>query len=119
MKLNTKGGTMTFKRSVSRFLIPSLIVGVFLLLNSCRPMITPEQLQELKDLRAKEKSLTEQINSKKGDINKIKSEISSREAEFKDCSEKSDFVKQKLSMWPNVWPDWNPQSENTQKESEK
>jgi len=110
---------MNLKRFISRYAIPILIVGIVVLLSSCRPMITPEQLQELKDLRAKEKSLTEQINAKKGDISKIKSEISSRETELKDCNEKSDFIKQKLSMWPNVWPDWSPQPDRTNKGSQK
>ena len=100
---------MKFQRLISGLALPTIVIGIVLLASSCRPMLTPEQLQELKELRAKEKSLTEQIQNKKGEIKKIKGEISARESELKNCTEKSDFVKQKLSQWPNVWPDWHPE----------
>jgi len=100
---------MKFQRLISGLALPTIVIGVALMASSCRPMLTPEQLQELKDLRAKEKSLTEQIQVKKGEIKKIKGEIGARESELKNCTEKSDFVKQKLSQWPNVWPDWQPE----------
>jgi septal ring factor EnvC (AmiA/AmiB activator) len=105
---------MNFKKYIASFILPAVIVSVILLASSCRPMITPEQLQELKEIRAKEKSLTEQINSQKSDIKKIEGEIKARESELKDCNEKTDFVKQKLSQWPNSWPDWQPEQPETE-----
>ena len=100
---------MNLRRVFSRYGLPAIAVGTMIFVSSCRPMITPQQLQELTDLRTQEKSLTEQIQNKKGEITKIKGEISSREAELKKCTEESDFVKQKLSSWPNSWPDWQPE----------
>jgi peptidoglycan hydrolase CwlO-like protein len=100
---------MKFQRIISCIALPSLIVGAVLMASSCRSLITPEQLQELKDLRAKEKSLTEQIQDKKNEVSKIKSEISARQSELKKCNDESDFIKQKLAQWPNVWPDWQPE----------
>jgi peptidoglycan hydrolase CwlO-like protein len=100
---------MKIRRLISGLALPAIIIGAALFASSCRPMVTPEQLQELKDLRAKEKSLTEQIQDKKSEVSKIKSEISARQSELKKCNDESDFVKQKLSQWPNVWPDWQPE----------
>jgi hypothetical protein len=100
---------MKFRKLISNLALPTIVVAAAIIASSCRPMVTPQQLEELKELRAKEKSLTEQIQTQKDDISKIKTEIGSRESELKDCTEKSDFVKQKLSQWPNVWPDWPPE----------
>jgi peptidoglycan hydrolase CwlO-like protein len=100
---------MNYRKLISNLALPSIVVGTMIIASSCRPMVTPQQLEELKELRAKEKSLTEQIQAQKDDISKIKPEISSRESELKDCTEKSDFVKQKLAQWPNIWPDWPPE----------
>jgi peptidoglycan hydrolase CwlO-like protein len=110
---------MKIQRLISGIALPTLVIGAVLFASSCRPMVTPEQLQDLKDLRAKEKSLTEQIQDKKNEVKKIKSEISARQTELKKCNEDSDFVKQKLSQWPNVWPDWQPTPPPTEEETEK
>lgn len=100
---------MKLQRIISGLALPSIAVGAVIIMSSCRPMVTPEQLQELKELRAKEKSVTEQIQAKKGEISKVKTEISSREAELKKCNDETDFVKEKLNTWPNSWPDWSPE----------
>ena len=110
---------MKIQRLISGIALPSLIIGAVLFASSCRSMVTPEQLQELKDLRAKEKSLTEQIQTKKSEVKKIKSEINARQTELKKCNEDSDFVKQKLSQWPNVWPDWQPEPPQVEEEGGK
>jgi len=100
---------MKFPKLISNMALPAIFAGAAIIASSCRPMVTPQQLEELKELRAKEKSLTEQIQTQKDDISKIKTEIGSRESELKECTDKADFVKQKLSQWPNSWPDWPPQ----------
>ncbi|MFH1050051.1 MAG: hypothetical protein V1779_03860 [bacterium] len=110
---------MKFRKLISNSALPVIAVCTMIIASSCRPMVTPQQLEELKDLRAKEKSLTEQIQTQKDDIGKIKTEIGSRESELKDCTDKSDFVKQKLSQWPNVWPDWPPEPPPVPVEPEK
>ena len=99
---------MKLQRIISGLALPSIAIGAVILMSSCRPMVTPEQLQELKELRAKEKSVTEQIQAKKNDISKVKTEISARESELKKCNDEADFVKEKLNSWPN-WPDWSPE----------
>lgn len=99
---------MKFQKVISGLALPSIVIAAAVFAGSCRPMVTPEQLQELKDLRAKEKSVTEQIEVKKADVAKIKNEISARETELNKCTEESNFVKDKLASWPNVWPDWSP-----------
>jgi peptidoglycan hydrolase CwlO-like protein len=104
-----RGGIMKLQRIISGLALPTIAIGALIIMSSCRPMVTPEQLQELKELRAKEKSVTEQIQAKKNDIGKVKTEISSREAELKKCNDESNIVKEKLNSWPNSWPDWSPE----------
>jgi|SRR6056300_1361678 predicted nuclease with TOPRIM domain len=78
-----------------------------LFLTDCTSMISEEQLAMLQDLRRQEAQLTEEIQTAKADLNKLKSELKSREVELNDCNDKTQFVKDKLSKWPNVWPDNN------------
>ena len=71
-------------------------------------MITEEQLKEMRDLRAKEKNLTEQISKKQEEKSRIQSEINSRNSELKKCTDDKAYIESKLSQWPNVWPDYTP-----------
>lgn len=84
-----------------------IFVASSLFLTDCTSMITEEQLAMLQDLRRQEAQLTENIQTAKADLNKLKSELKSRESELNDCNDKTQFVKDKLSQWPNVWPDNN------------
>ena len=107
---------MKFQRVISGLALPSFIVGLAIIVSSCRPMVTQEQLKELKELRQQERSLTEQINTQKAENKKIKNEIDARKGELKKCNDNSEFVKQKLSQWPNSWPDWKPEQEKENSE---
>ncbi len=110
---------MNFRKIGKALGIPTAAIGIALLASSCRPMVTPEQLQTLKSQREQKASLTEQIAAQKKEASKIKSEIGARKAELKKCQEDSDFIKQKLSQWPNVWPDYNPQAKESEGEEKK
>ena len=81
-----------------------IFAGCSLFLTDCTSMITEEQLATLQTLRRQEAELTESIQTAKADLNKLKSELKSRESELNDCNDKTQFVKDKLSQWPNVWP---------------
>ncbi|ROL56442.1 hypothetical protein D9V84_08415 [Bacteroidetes/Chlorobi group bacterium Naka2016] len=77
-----------------------------LVISSCSSKITQEQLMQLRELRKQQSSLTESINKKKDEKAKLERELNARKAELKDCEERTQFVKDKLAKWPDVWPDW-------------
>ncbi|MBM2813401.1 MAG: hypothetical protein HW421_163 [Ignavibacteria bacterium] len=81
--------------------------GALVLLISCNK-ITEQQLAQLKELRAKEKSLQEEINKKKPEKASLETEVAARKKEYDDCASRRDFIKQKLATWPDAWPDWKP-----------
>ncbi|MFN3305750.1 MAG: hypothetical protein ACK42Z_01045 [Candidatus Kapaibacteriota bacterium] len=90
-----------------KFTFTSLLVFAFLLLsNGCSNKITQEQLMQLRELRKEQSSLTEQINKRKDEKTKLERELNARKAELKDCEGRTQFVKDKLAKWPDVWPDW-------------
>lgn len=74
----------------------------------CTAKITDEQLARLQELRKQERQINADIASKESEISKIEGEIRSRQAELSDCNKDKDFIMQKLSQWPNVWPDYTP-----------
>ncbi len=86
--------------------ISPFIFALFLLTNGCSNKITQEQLMQLRELRKEQSSLTEQINKRKDEKTKLERELTARKAELKDCEERTQFVKDKLAKWPDVWPDW-------------
>lgn len=71
-------------------------------------MITEEQMAQLQDLRRKERQLNSEISSRNSEINKIESELNARKNELNDCTKKKEFIQEKLSKWPNIWPDYTP-----------
>ncbi len=81
-----------------------------LMLGGCTPKITQEQLQRLRELRAQERQLTQNIQQKEADKGRLQREISSRQGELGQCQDKKRFVQEKLAAWPNVWPDYTPPS---------
>lgn len=74
-------------------------------LTDCTSMVTEEQLATLQDLRRQEATLQDDITKAKNTLTSLKSELSKSQAELKDCNEQTSFVKEKLSQWPDVWPD--------------
>jgi septal ring factor EnvC (AmiA/AmiB activator) len=89
----------------------TVVLGVAFLLSglifsSCSNKITEEQLMQLRELRKQQSSLTESINKKKDEKSRLERELNARKAELKDCQEKTQFVKDKLAKWPDIWPDW-------------
>jgi peptidoglycan hydrolase CwlO-like protein len=96
---------MKFKKLISVFGLSSILVLSSSLLTNCTSKITEEQLMQLQELRKRESQLNMQISNKQQDINKIQNEINARKNELNDCEKDREFVKQKLSQWPNVWPD--------------
>jgi uncharacterized protein (DUF3084 family) len=99
---------MKFRRILSGFGLTSIVVASAMYISSCTPMITEEQKLQLKDLRNKERSLTDAIAQKKSDKSKIEGELNSRKSELKKCTDEKDLIQQRLSTWPNCWPDWKP-----------
>ncbi len=89
--------------------LTSLFLGAALFLGSCTAKITEEQLAQLKELYTKEKSLSESIDKKKDEKSKLEAELRARKDEQKKCQDEVDFIKQKLSLWPDIWPDWKPE----------
>jgi len=75
-------------------------------LASCSNKITEEQLAQLRDLRQREQTLTQQIRAKKDERSRLQGEINTRRAELDRCNNDKAFVQGKLSQWPDVWPDW-------------
>lgn len=92
----------------SRIGVGALIIAFSLGLGSCSSKITEEQLMTLKELRKEERSLSEQIKKKQDEKSKLEVEIKTRRTELKKCQDEVDFIKQKLALWPDIWPDWKP-----------
>jgi len=98
---------MNLKRTLAVIGASTLMIS-FISLTSCTSMITEEQLAQLQDLRKKERQLTADISVKNSEISKIEPELNARKIELTDCNKDKDFIQQKLSQWPNVWPDYTP-----------
>ncbi len=98
---------MNLKRTLAVIGASTLMIS-FISLTSCTSMITEEQLAQLQDLRKKERQLTADISVKNSEISKIEPELNARKKELTDCNKDKDFIQQKLSQWPNVWPDYTP-----------
>lgn len=94
-------------KSLTTLGVGTLLVSI-VAMTSCTSMITEEQLAQLQDLRKKERQLNADISTKNSEISKIESELNSRKRELTDCNKDKDFIQQKLSQWPNVWPDYTP-----------
>lgn len=94
------------------------IVAFGLLFSSCSNKITEEQLMQLRELRKQERSLNETISKRKDEKMKLERELNSRKAELKECQDKTNFVKDKLANWPDVWPDWKPTPPESQQQTQ-
>lgn len=99
---------MSLKKLLSIMVVCFILVGSTFTFNGCKSMITEEQLAQLRDLRAKESSLSDMIQKKKDEKSKLERELKQRQADLKNCNDEKDFVQKKLSQWPNIWPDYTP-----------
>ncbi|MDW8225040.1 MAG: hypothetical protein RMK93_03285 [Bacteroidota bacterium] len=88
----------------------SIMVVGLLALGGCVPKITEQQLQRLRELRAQERQLMQDIQRKESEKGRLQREIASRQAELSQCQDRKRFVQDKLARWPNVWPDYAPPS---------
>lgn len=91
--------------NTKKITIGALFLGFVLLLTDCTSMITEEQLAELQNLRKRENMLNDEISAARNNLNSLKSELNARMNELNNCNKDKEFVTNKLSQWPNVWPD--------------
>lgn len=103
---SSAGGVVVMRRLFSGGVC--LVCLGMLLVGGCTPKITQEQLQRLRELRAQERQLTQDIQRKEADKARLQREIASRQSELNQCQDKKRFVEEKLAQWPNVWPDYTP-----------
>ena len=82
----------------------ALVVAGSSFLASCSSKITAEQLATLRQLRAQEAQLKQDIESKKSELSRLKNEVSARQKEVDNCNSRKQFVQSKLAQWPNAWP---------------
>ncbi len=108
---------MNLKSLITKAGIGSAIVASSFLLFNCSNKITEEQLQQLDELRKQEKSLRAEISSVQDEKSSLQREIDARKKELEKCQKDTEIVKQRLSEWPDVWPDWSPEpKEGTEEE---
>ena len=99
---------MYFKKNLTRISVLVISIIGILTLSSCSFKITEEQLAQLQELRRQERSLQDGIANKKAELGRINDEINMRKTELKNCNSELDLIKQRLSKWPDVWPDYTP-----------
>lgn len=100
---------MRISGSIRRIGVGAVLVGA-LGFSSCTKMIQPEQLTELRDLRAREAQLTKSIADKESQKVKLQRELESRQQETKRCNEKRAYVQEKLNNYPQVLGDALPEA---------
>lgn len=88
--------------------VAAFAMGAALLVSACTCKIKEEQLSSIKQLRTEEKQLMADIETAERSRSKVSSELASRQGETRRCNEQKAFVQEKMSKWPNVWPDWDP-----------
>ena len=88
--------------------IGALALVAALTIVGCTPKVTDEQLSKLRELRAESARLTTEIQKKDAEKVRLDGELARRRSEAKECADKLAFVQDKMSKWPNVWPDYDP-----------
>lgn len=99
---------MKWKEKIIRIGALAIVPVAIITLSSCTSKITEEQMMQLQELRKQERSLQDAISNKKGELNRLKDEINMRKSELRSCEGERDLIKQRLSQWPNIWPDYQP-----------
>lgn len=92
--------------SVVLLILSSLAVTT--VLSSCSCKIKDEQLSMIQRLRTEERQLTADTESAERNRTRISGELNTRQGEVRQCNERKAFVQDKMSRWPNIWPDWDP-----------
>ncbi|NQW28932.1 MAG: hypothetical protein HQ472_00275 [Ignavibacteria bacterium] len=87
-------------------LVAFAAIGAVIVLSSCTCKIKDEQKAMINQLRADEKQLTADIEKAEKDKTRINNELASREGEVRKCTERKNFVQDKLNKFPDMWPDW-------------
>jgi septal ring factor EnvC (AmiA/AmiB activator) len=100
---------MKFKKTGSLVSLSFLAVSLCIVFSSCSCKITDEQLAKIADLRRQERTLNSEITAQQNAKAKLDGELKSRTAEVNDCNSRKEIVKQRLSVWPNIWPDYTPE----------
>ena len=101
---------MKLKQSLMKVGILILLPAGLLTLSSCSSKITEEQLAQLQELRRQERSLQDGIANKQSELSRIREEINARKAALNNCQNELNTVRTRLSQWPNIWPDYTPNS---------
>ncbi|MPM79236.1 hypothetical protein SDC9_126269 [bioreactor metagenome] len=100
---------MKFKKMGSLISLTFVIVAGSIILSSCTCKISEEQLSKIAEMRRQEKTLNSEITTQQSAKAKLDREVQTRTAEANDCNSKRNIIKQRLSAWPNIWPDYTPQ----------
>lgn len=77
-------------------------------LSSCSCKIKDEQQNLINRLRADERQLVIDTETAERNKTRISGELNARQGEVRQCNERKAFVQDKMSRWPNIWPDWDP-----------
>jgi septal ring factor EnvC (AmiA/AmiB activator) len=97
-------------KKLRSFASTGLIVVVSgVILSSCTCKVKDDQLSKLAELRRQERTLSSELTAQQNAKAKLDNELNARTAEVKDCHGKLEIVKQRLSVWPNIWSDYTPQ----------
>jgi outer membrane murein-binding lipoprotein Lpp len=99
---------MKIKKIGSLISMGAVVFSAGIILSSCTCKIKEDQLSKIAELRRQEKSLNSDIVDMQNSKAKVDRELQTRTSEYKDCDGRRDIVKQRLSAWPNIWPDYNP-----------
>ncbi len=96
-------------------------IGIALTLGTvgCTKMIQPEQLSELRSLRAKEVQLNKSITERESQKAKLQKELALRQNETKQCNDRRSFVLAKLNNFPGVLGEPLPETPPPPPEPEK
>lgn len=77
-------------------------------LSSCSCKIKDEQQNLINRLRTEERQLVIDTETAERNKTRISGELNTRQGEVRQCNERKAFVQDKMSRWPNIWPDWDP-----------
>lgn len=83
-------------------------LSVTAVLSSCSCKIKDEQQSMINKLRTEERQLTADTETAERNRTRISGELNTRQGEVRQCNERKAFVQDKMSRWPNIWPDWDP-----------
>jgi len=77
-------------------------------LSSCAKKITDEQLNQLHSLKHEIASLESANQQNDAEKSRLNDELQTETTQLNKCNDDKKFVMDKLSRWPDCWPDWHP-----------